>query len=467
MASLSLWERTQLENVHLLLEQARTAIRDLEEKERALRSGRDVDASRDWLTFRSITFDLYSVLDYTFFLLHCHFSNKGQPDFSRKANHLGFPSKPSGVKTSQTEAHDQGKKFVQEKVQSLWDNKLSIKTHFWRDIGEVILAVQPKLEVNGSGAVIGDGEPTISGGDEESFALLHFYRNCSTHRDLIRFLPEKSWVEINQRTREIKLVRERQEQEGFFYRELDKGYWVHLPEAIARREDDGHDSRLLLEVLHQMMTFVKKTTSKLLCSSLLLPSARVLLQDHFAGCRIDDTKFKPAAGMQKAEVTVTLEHGERVVMSSTGDHKLQAEAKEEACIFIIRELAKRDILPNPPYSFLTLHHVQPYPPVQFLDKAPNKTYRMLMNEYGQRLAGVGLKLKRDLIGPDSVTDREQYYSARVDLSITRTADGGGGDEEVVRIFSGHHEAVGKDKATEAAVAEAAKECIRLGLIHLK
>ena len=466
MASLSPWERTQLENVHLLLEQARTAIRDLEEKEKALRSGRDVDASRDWLTFRSITFDLYTVLDYTFFLLYCHFSNKGKPDFSLKANQFGFPSKPSGVKTAQTDAHDQSKKFVREKLQSLWGSKLGENTHFWREIGEVILAVQPKLEVNSSGTVKRANKPTVSVGDEESFALLHFYRNCSAHKDLIRFLPEKSWVEINQRTREIKLVRERQQQEGFFYYELDKGYWVHLPEAIARREDDGHDSRLLLEVLHQLIGFVTKTASKLLCSSLLLPSAKVLLREHFARCRTE-TKFKPAAGMQKAEVTVTTEQGEKVVVSSSGDHKLQAEAEEEACILVIRELAKRDILPNPPYSFLTLHHVQPYPPVQFLDKAPNKTCRMLMNEYGQRLAGVGLKLTPDCIGPDPVTDREQHFRARVDLSMTRTADGDGGEEEVVQILSGDHEAVGKDKAKEAAVAEVVEECIRLGLIQLK
>ena len=119
MASLTQWERSQLESVHLLLEQARAAIGDLAEKDKALRSGRDVDASRDWLKFRGITFDLYSVVDYTSFLLHCHLSNKGQPDLSRKTSHLGFPSKPAGVKTSRTPAHDQSKKF-EEKLQSFW-----------------------------------------------------------------------------------------------------------------------------------------------------------------------------------------------------------------------------------------------------------------------------------------------------------------------------------------------------------
>ena len=460
MASLTEWEKSQLESVHLLLEQAKAAIGDLEEKDKALRSGRDVDASRDWLKFRGITFDLYSVLDYTFFLLHCHFSNKGQPDLSRKTSHLGIPSKPTGVKTSNTPAHDQSKKFEKEKLQSLWGSKLGEETHFWREIGEVILGMQPKLEVDGSGAAIGGGEPTIAPGDQESFALLHSFRNCAAHKDLIRFVPEKSWVEIDQCTREVKLVRERREQQGFFYYELDRGYWVHLPDSIAGREPDRNGSRLLMDVLQQLMNFVTKVSSKLLCSSLLLPPARVLLRQHFAGCKAE-TKFKPAEGMQTAVVEVRTGHGEKLVQSS-GRHKLQVDAEEDACIRILQELAKNGNFPDAPYSFFNLHHVRPYPPVQVLEKKPSKTYRMLMNEYRQRLDGVGLTLKLDCVGPDPVTDRHQHYVARVHLSVT-SADGW----VVVRLFSAEHEEAGKDKPKEAAVAEVTEECIRLGLIQLK
>ena len=91
-----------------------------------------------------------------------------------------------------------------------------------------------------------------------------------------------------------------------------------------------------------------------------------------------------------------------------------------------------------------------------------------MNDYGQRLAGVGLKLKLDCIGPDPVTDREQHYisSACLALSITPIADGDGG-EEVTRMFSGSHESVGKDKDKESAAAEVAECIIRLGLIQFK
>ena len=453
MASLTQWEKSQLESVHLLLEQAKAAIGDLEEKDKALRSGRDVDASRDWLKFRGITFDLYSVLDYTFFLLHCHFSNKGQPDLSRKTSHLGIPSKPTGVKTSSTAAHDQSKKFEKEKLQSLWGSKLGEETHFWQEIGEVILGMQPKLEVDGSGAVIGGGEPTIAPGDQESFALLHSFRNCAAHKDLIRFVPKKSWVEIDQCTREVKLVRERREQQGFFYYELDRGYWVHLPDSIAGREPDGYGSRLLMDVLQQLMNFVTKVSSKLLCSSLLLPPAWVLLRQHFKECRME-TKFKPAEGV----VEVTTRHGEKLVQSF-GQRKPQVDT--EACIRILQELAKKRIFPDRPYSFFNLHHVRPYPPVQVLEKKPSKTYRMLVNEYGQRLDSIGLTLKLDWDGPKPVKDRNQHYVARVNLSIT-SADG----DVVVQLCSAEHEELGKDKPKEAAVAEVTEECVRLGLIQL-
>ena len=99
-----------------------------------------------------------------------------------------------------------------------------------------------------------------------SYTILHYFRNCSTHRDLIHFLLEQSWVEINQTTREIRLVKERQEQEGFYYYNLDKGYWIHLPEDVIGKMDN----RLLLEVLDQLFKFVQRITSKLLSSALLL-----------------------------------------------------------------------------------------------------------------------------------------------------------------------------------------------------
>lgn len=462
MASLTEWERDHLESVHLLFEQARRAILDLkekEEKDEELRrsTGETAGASGDWLKFRGIVFDLYSVLDYVYYLLYCHFSNKGLPDYSRKSIQFGFPSKPTGVKTSEYPHQDQTKKFIEDKMRALWSGKLGEETHFWREIGEVILTVQPKLSVDSAGNPIERDCGQTK--DEESFVLLHFYRNCVTHKDLIRFVPEKSWIEINQTTREHKLVRERQEREGYFYHELKMGYWLQLPELPGQQDNAP---RLLLDVLYQLISFVKRTSSKLLCSSLLLPPAKVILCDHLAGCKTD-IKFKPAEGMQVAEVTVITETecGEKLQLTKqSGRHKLQADAEEDACVSLLQDLATKSILPNAPYSHFTLHHVQPSPPVQTLRKRQNKTYRMLMHEWNQRLETAGLKPTPDYSGPIQVAGREQHYKVSIKLSIMKE------NNELLHLESSEHVEIGKNEAKEAAAREMIEECTRLGFIQL-
>ena len=76
--------------------------------------GRDVekDKLKYWMTFYYFALDLYSALDYTWYLLYCHFSNGGQPDLTRKGTLLSFPSKPSGVKCSNNEDQDQRGKYI-------------------------------------------------------------------------------------------------------------------------------------------------------------------------------------------------------------------------------------------------------------------------------------------------------------------------------------------------------------------
>ena len=244
MATLTAWENSQLQHIHLLLGQAVETLKEFEVKNEKLRLNAErytVDEdgnTKDWLKFRGFTYDLYSVLDYTYFLLRNHFANKGVPDHSFKvSSKCGFPYKRSGVKSSKHDGQDQSKKFVKEKLNFLFADKLGEGTHFWKDIGDIILSVQPKLLVGSDGSPVDDEEkptnddtPKITTLDQTSCALLHYFRNYATHRDLIHFLPEKSWVQINQTTREIKLVRECQQREGFYYYTLDKGYWLHLPE---------------------------------------------------------------------------------------------------------------------------------------------------------------------------------------------------------------------------------------------
>ena len=114
MATLSKWEKTHLEHVQFLLKQAEIAIKDIGKKEETGVPGHDW---QNWLNFRDIVYNLYSVLDYTYYFLCCHFSHEGGPAPHQYTIHYGFPYKTRGVRWSQTSAQDTGKKtFVEEKA---------------------------------------------------------------------------------------------------------------------------------------------------------------------------------------------------------------------------------------------------------------------------------------------------------------------------------------------------------------
>ena len=239
------WERKQLESIELFLKQAIQAIDYFIEKNKSLRdteSVEDTDRSADWLKFRGIVLDLYSVLDYVWYLLYCHFSNEGQPDFSDKGCGLGFPYKKSGIKCSETREHDQTTKFLKERLKNIWDDKIGEEAHFWKEIGAIIVDLQPKKIVSSSGASVTENAK-IQPGVQESFALLHYYRNCAAHKDLITFTSRKSVIEINQSTRVTQLVTSTEKRPGYFYMDLDKpGFWIQLPSSISE------PSRLLVDV---------------------------------------------------------------------------------------------------------------------------------------------------------------------------------------------------------------------------
>ena len=465
------WEKCQLQHVHLLLQQATETLKEFEKKNEDLRRNTEgyqddgTDNTKDWLKFRGFTFDLYSVLDYTYFLLRSHFANKGVPDHSfRVASKCGFPYKRSGVKISSCDNQDQHKKFMAEKLHFMFGDKLGECTHFWKHTGDVILSVQPKLQVGKDGRPVdNEGQPTdsddpkISTLDEESFALLHHFRNYSTHRDLIHFLPEKSWVEINQATREIKLVKEQQEREGFYYYTLDKGYWIHLPEDVIIGKDCD---RLLLDVLHQLLEFVKGITRKLLSiARLLLP--KHILEHHYDG-QLEIIKPNPVDGMQVIEAAITSKDGTRCTVKSD-PHKQLREAEQDGCIKLLNELVKSKVLPTPPYTHLIPCYIQPIPPVIGLMKTAQKNYRGLKNEFKQQMSLLEFQVNETLNEPCCVNDNGQLYKTVFKLHIVKKDTG----EKVLELQSREHQEIGKDNVKQAAVKEVIEECIMLGIIDLK
>ena len=303
------WERKQLESIELFLKQAIQGIDYFIEKNKSLRDRDAADSddtvAADWMKFRGIVIDLYSVLDYVWYLLYCHFSHKGQPDFSDKGCELGFPYKKRGIRISEKAEHDQKRKFLKEKLKMIWGDSIGEETHFWKEIGAIILSVQPKMIVDSSGSPR-TGKAEVKPGAEESLALLHYYRNCAAHKDLITFMPSKSLIEINHETRKIRLVTEKKEDhEGYFYMELEKpGFWIQLPSLTS----DGEPSRLLIDVLHQLRDFVVGTVSRLLRSALLLPSPRRILEHHMDGCVLA-IDLKLSQGKQEVKVRAVLSDG--------------------------------------------------------------------------------------------------------------------------------------------------------------
>ena len=155
-------------------------------------------------------------------------------------------------------------------MKALFKGKICEGTHFCGDIIEAILSVQPKKIVDKGGKEI---EKMIPEGHGESLAILHYFRNCSTHRSLIRFEPEEVWLEFNQTTGEVNLVprKEKREDDKTFYylREpLGKGYILQLPEGLYAEQKNRYN--LIPVVLDRLVNHVKSLTEKLLSAAFLL-----------------------------------------------------------------------------------------------------------------------------------------------------------------------------------------------------
>ena len=445
MAALTDWETDHLRNVYLLLKQAADNIKELEGKEddhiKSSRFPSQHDVDDMTFKLRYILFDLYSVLDYIYFMLYCHFSNNGKPDYSRKGIQFGFPGfKPNGAQPS----------FVKDKMKKLFGEVFGEKSHFWNEIGDLLLSMQP---VDATSAQLADTRDSVA---QESFALLHYYRNCTTHKSSVQFVSRRSLVEINQVTREIKLVNEQCKKEGYFYRELDKaGYWINLPSDYSTVIRNADQPRLLLEVLQQLLQFVKGTSSELLSSSLLLPKAKDILKYHMEGCTIA-TKYKPAEGFQIAEVTATVQ--DTILKMESSRQKLQPEAEEEACVLLLKNLAAKEQFPNPPYSYFTLKLVRPMPPTCTVKKTPLKTCRMVLNELKQQLLNQQITLT---IEPETgPAVEEQHFRAKATIRFKKVND------TLCTLNSHEQTARGKDAAIEEACKEIVDKADRLGILKL-
>lgn len=127
-------------------------------------------------------------------------------------------------------------------------------------IRDIILPLQPTVKVDGSG-VGGSLTPQVSGKDAECLAMLHFFRNCVTHRDLIVFERETLWAEYGKATGVYTLVKESGKQEGVAYYPLEGNhFWIELPPTIEREDKP----MMLLHMLDNFGAFVQETFTAML-----------------------------------------------------------------------------------------------------------------------------------------------------------------------------------------------------------
>ncbi len=439
------WEGKQLESIELFLKKAIEAIDCFTEKNKSLReseSDEDIDRSADWLKFREIVLDLYSVLDYVWYLLYCHFSNGGEPDFSDKGCVLGFPYKKRGIKCSEAPEHDQKGKFVKEKLKMIWGDKIGEETHFWKEIGEIIHSVQPKMIIGRSGAPE-TGKAVIQPGDEESFALLYYYRNCAAHKDLIRFMLRNSVIEIDQSTRVTRLVTSTARRDDCFYMELDRpGFWIQLPSIAS--VSDREPSRLLVDVLTQLRKFVVSTASQLLRSALLLPSAKTILEHHIEGIKLNTTE-KLSQNQHEVTVTATMKDGTQIKKTATNESKVYAE--EDACVKIFKSLPT-GVAPHSPYSRFTSYYVSSLPQVQILERMPDGTCIKLLDDWKKRLEAGNMEV---------LLEYDKHF-------LVRSKPSGA---VIFKLCSEMVDGPSADEARETAASKVITEGLRLGLIEVK
>lgn len=239
---------------------------------------------------------------------------------------------------------------------------------------------------------------------------------------------------------------------------MEEGYWIHLPEdSIITAESCD---RFLLDVLHQLLEFVKRITSELLSVALLLPPM-CIIDNHYDGLR-KISKLKLVDGKQVVEVTMILNDGQTFTVKSN-PHKQLREAEQDGCIQLLCDMAMNKVFPTSPYTHLIPHfvHVQPFPPT--INLAQIKNYRMLKNEFRQQLALLKLQVNETLDDPCCVDENSRLYRTRFQLHVVEKVTG----KDVLKLSSCGCEGVGKDKAKEAAVKEVMEECILLTIIELK
>ncbi len=254
------WERNHVQAIDLLLRNCQIRNAEFNWKHHLLNQNPNAQIeAAEWLRFRSFTIDLYSVLDYICYLLFCQFQNNRQPDFSNRSRNVKFPYSDSLRRSSfegqENTARRRRENWKENQTETIFGYGPFLQQGHYRVrdfVSAFLLNVQHIKEVDAAGNVI-ERNPE-EGSDVESFSLLHFFRNYSAHRDVVRCRAKQGVLYININTGERVFQPQNQAPPGEDVGDAEdwqsiaiaKGFWVEYPIV-----------RPLTKVASQLLSFVK------------------------------------------------------------------------------------------------------------------------------------------------------------------------------------------------------------------
>lgn len=368
MAVLTEWEEKHLVAIADLID-------DVERNEKeALSSHGASDGRPKWILFRNYMMGLYSLLDFVWYFLYCHFCNKGEADRSSEiVMCLNFPFAHKGVKVvaqKPESPHDMRNKFCAEKAKLVLKENTIASVWVGKVVGSVILEAQRTLETKENGDTEAKPSVPTPNSSAESLFLLHYYRNCVTHREFVHIDTTNMWVKVNRATRETEIVEVKEEDTDQYYcLRIERGDWVKIPDDLIQVRSHGY--RPLQEVLRQLKAFVLSTIGKLLYSTRVISS-----QSEILACE-GLTEFHCKRD-QLYCIRITVD-------GYTFDTTKNSE--EECCTELLRLLQQKQIAKTHQF-FVPTYTALPFAPVE-VEMKDGKPWSSMLNEMKQKLRNCG------------------------------------------------------------------------------
>ena len=264
--------------------------------------------------FKDMMSALYTVLDQSYYYLHCHFQNNGNTSFGNKAFQIKAPIKQklkySNDATRDNEVQRDRNQFVNDQCTAIFGDDHEIPRSFQEDI----LSLQAVIEVDNAGRIVetcsrhetcSPGSRCVDRGPQlvyarriehgntdrlfnpanitfeklksvanrddwnhtTAFNLLNFFRNFTTHRALISCPAIDGY--LNLETRDFKAEGEEGAGNAWPWIKIAKGAWILVPEIShlrdkTRTEPPRFYTHPLLIVCSNMLSFVETQRSNLL-----------------------------------------------------------------------------------------------------------------------------------------------------------------------------------------------------------